>query len=196
MAPETDEQLFLSYRATGDREMFAQLVYRYEREIFSYLRRYLGSAETAEDVFQTVFLKVHVRCQMFEEGRRFRPWLYSIATNAAIDCLRKNKNVAKASLNVAGESENEEAGSLINLLECGEIGPVGSAVREEQTALVRKAVSQLPESLAPVVQMVYFQGMRYQEVADVLSIPVGTVKSRLHAAINRLTDIWNSSCVD
>ena len=57
--PVTDEQLLLEYRETGDRELYAQLVYRYERELFSYLRRYLGNAEMAEDVFQAAFLAVH-----------------------------------------------------------------------------------------------------------------------------------------
>ena len=86
--PVTDEQLLLDYRKTGDRELYAQLVYRYERELFSYLRRYLGNAEMAEDVFQAAFLAVHLKCETFQEGRRFRPWLYTIATNAAIDARR------------------------------------------------------------------------------------------------------------
>ena len=76
--PVTDEDLLLQYRETGDRELYAQLVYRYERELFSYLRRYLGNAEMAEDVFQTAFLQVHLKCEQFEAGRRFRPWLYTI----------------------------------------------------------------------------------------------------------------------
>ena len=96
--PVTDEQLLLEYRLTGDRELYAQLVYRYERELFSYLRRYLGNAEMAEDVFQAAFLSVHLKCNSFEEGRRFRPWLYTIATNAAIDARRRNKRHRTVSL--------------------------------------------------------------------------------------------------
>ena len=89
--PVTDEQLLIEYRETGDRELYATLVYRYERELFSYLRRYLGNAEMAEDVFQTAFLHVHLKSHLFDEGRRFRPWLYTIATNAAIYAKRRNK---------------------------------------------------------------------------------------------------------
>ena len=196
MDPVTDEQLLLEYRRTGDRELYAQLVYRYERELYSYLKRYLGDAEMAEDIFQTAFLHVHLKCELFEEGRRFRPWLYTIATNAAIDARRRNKRHRIVSLDTPREQENEEVGRLVNLLESGELGPTGSAERAEASRLVRQTLEQLPESMHTVIQLVYYQGMKYREAAEVLDVPVGTVKSRLHAAIAKLTDVWNSSQVD
>ena len=94
----TDEQLLLEYRQTGDREVFAQLVYRYERELYNYLRRYLGNTEMAEDVFQASMMQVHLKCDQFQADRRFRPWLYSIATNQAIDARRRNKRHMMMSL--------------------------------------------------------------------------------------------------
>src|SRR5258708_1192776 len=81
----SDELLLAHYRETGDRNAFNELVHRYEHELFSYLRRYLGQAEMAEDAFQQTFLQVHLKCEAFEQGRKFRPWLYTIATNQAID---------------------------------------------------------------------------------------------------------------
>ena len=194
--PLTDEQLLLEYRRTGDRELYAQLVYRYERELFSYLRRYLGNAEMAEDVFQTAFLQVHLKCEQFDASRKFRPWLYTIATNAAIDARRRNKRHTTVSLDTPREQDNEDVGRLINLLESGELGPSDSIVREEANRLVRKTLQQLPESMHAVIQLVYYQGMKYREAAEVLDIPVGTVKSRLHSAIAKLTDVWKTSQVD
>ena len=192
----TDEELLLQYRETGDRELYAQLVYRYERELFSYLRRYLGNAEMAEDVFQTAFLQVHLKCEQFDAGRRFRPWLYTIATNAAIDARRRNKKHATVSLDTPREQDHEDVGRLVNLLESGELGPSDSIVRDEANKLVRNTLDQLPESMHAVIQLVYYQGMKYREAADVLDIPVGTVKSRLHSAIAKLTDVWKISQVD
>ena len=194
--PVTDEQLLLDYRRTGDRELYAQLVYRYERELFSYLRRYLGSAEMAEDVFQAAFLQVHLKCDLFEEGRRFRPWLYTIATNAAIDARRRNKRHRMVSLDTPREQDNEDVGRLVNLLESGDLGPSDYAVSAERSRLVRKTLDELPESMTAVIHLVYYQGMKYREAAEVLEIPVGTVKSRLHSAIAKLTDVWNTSQVD
>jgi RNA polymerase sigma-70 factor (ECF subfamily) len=194
--PVTDEQLILDYRRTGDRELYAQLVYRYERELFSYLRRYLGSSEMAEDVFQATFLQVHLKCDLFEEGRRFRPWLYTIATNAAIDARRRNKRHRMVSLDTPREQENEDVGRLVNLLESSDSGPSDFAMSAERSLLVRQTLDELPESMTAVIHLVYYQGMKYREAAEVLEIPVGTVKSRLHSAIAKLTDVWNTSQVD
>ena len=194
--PVTDEQLILDYRRTGDRELYAQLVYRYERELYSYLRRYLGNAEMAEDVFQATFLQVHLKCDLFQAGRRFRPWLYTIATNAAIDARRRNKRHRMVSLDTPREQDHEDVGRLVNLLESTDLGPSDSAVSAERSRLVRKTLDELPESMTAVIQLVYYQGMKYREAAEVLDIPVGTVKSRLHAAIAKLTDVWNTSQVD
>lgn len=193
----TDEQLLLEYRQTGNRELFAQLVYRYERELFNYLRRYLGDSEMAEDVFQAAFLQVHLKCEQFEEGRRFRPWLYTIATNQAIDAKRRNKRHRMVSLDQTGNAaENDEVGRLVNLLESSESDPSDSAEKMERRRLMQCTLDELPESMNVVVQLVYYQGLKYREAADVLEIPVGTVKSRLHAAIAKLTDVWNESHVE
>src|SRR6476620_11183319 len=81
----TDEELLARVRLAEDRAAFTELVHRYERELFSYLRRYLGDAEMAEDAFQATFLQVHLKSHQFEEGRKVRPWLYTIATHQPID---------------------------------------------------------------------------------------------------------------
>ena len=194
--PVTDEELLLEYRLTGNRELYAQLVYRYERELFSYLRRYLGDAELAEDVFQAAFLAVHLRCETFKEGKRFRPWLYAIATNAAIDARRYHKRRKMISLDTPREKDHENVGRLLDLMESADLDPVDSALTAERGRLVRETVDQLPENLSSILHMVYFQGMSYKEAAEVAEIPVGTVKSRVNSAISKLTNMWNRSRVD
>ena len=149
--PVTDEQLLLRYRQTGDRELFDQLVYRYERELFSYLRRYLGSAEMAEDVFQAAFLQVHLKCEQFQEGRRFRPWLYTIATNRAIDAKRQNKRHCMVSLDqVPGNPAADEVNRLVNLLESADVGPEMRAQFSERNDIVRETLDQLPSRCTPL----------------------------------------------
>ncbi len=194
--PVTDEELLLDYRESGDRELYAQLVYRYERELFSYLRRYMGNAEMAEDVFQTAFLQVHLKCDLFEAGRRFRPWLYTIATNAAIDAKRRNKRHRTVSLDTPREQDHEDVGRLVNLLESSDPNPSDSALSVEREELVRETLNRLPESMSTLIHLVYYQGLKYREAAEVLDIPVGTVKSRIHSAIAKLTDAWNTSRTD
>lgn len=192
----TDEELLIEYRKSGDRETFALLVYRYERELFNYLRRYLGNAELAEDVFQATFMQVHLKCEQFQADRRFRPWLYTIATNQAIDARRRGKRHQMVSLDAPHANDSDEVGRMINLLESGDSGPATEALDEERKQLIRETLEQLPESMYSVVQLVYFQGLKYREAAEVLDIPVGTVKSRVHSAITRLGEVWNTSQVE
>lgn len=189
---ESDETLLLRYCQKGDRDDFAQLVHRYERELYNYLRRYLGDADLAHDVFQATFLQIHLKCDKFEGGRRFRPWLYTIATNQAIDAQRRNKRHRMVSLDRAGVgSENDEISVLMELLVSGEPNPLNELDRQERRTAVRDGVESLPESLRAVVVLVYYQGMKYREAADVLDIPVGTVKSRLHTAVQKLHEVWD-----
>jgi len=187
----SDEQLLLGYRETGDRDQFTELVHRYERELYSYLRRYLGDAEMAEDAFQGTFLQVHLKCDQFKEGRRFRPWLYTIATNQAIDLQRRNRRHRAVSLDGSSRSnDDDQVGALLDLLESREDSPLTRVERDEQQRWVRRTVEELPEPLRAAVALVYYQGLKYREAADVLSIPVGTVKSRLHTALLKLNQAW------
>jgi RNA polymerase sigma-70 factor (ECF subfamily) len=193
----TDEQLLVEYRRTGDRDRFTQLVRRYERELFSYLRRYLGNAEMAEDVFQAAFLQIHLKCDQFEAGRKFRPWLYTIATNQAIDAQRRNRRHRMVSLNQTGGSHDDaDVGALIDLMVSDDVDPLDRVDEAERRELVQQALDELPEHLRTAVHLVYYQGLKYREAAEVLSVPVGTVKSRLHTAILKLTDIWKNANVD
>lgn len=188
----TDEALLLGYRDQGDRRAFAVLVERYERELYSYLRRYLGNAAMAEDAFQATFLQVHLKCSQFEEGRKVRPWLYTIATNQAIDAQRRNRRHRMVSLDRRSSSEAEDLGSLMELLTSKETNPVSSLEAEERKNWIQKAVAELPPSLRTAVTLIYYQGLKYREAADALGVPVGTVKSRLHTAILKLAEAWQS----
>jgi len=187
-APErSDEELLSDYRDSGDRVAFEQLVHRYERELYNYLRQYLGDAEMAEDAFQTTFLQVHLKCDTFDFGRKVRPWLYTVATNQAIDAQRRNRRHRMLSLDRRfGGTDQEDLGSLVELLDSGVDDPLARLDAAEREEAVRDALDQLPDVLKQIVTLVYYQGLKYREAADILSIPVGTVKSRLHSAVYKL----------
>lgn len=184
LTDESDEDLFGRFRAADDTAAFEALVYRYERELFGYLRRSLRTAELAEDVFQATFLRIHVSRDSFEEGRSFRPWLYSIATNQAIDALRRerrHRRVRQESAATAGEEV-----SLFDTVAAAGDTPAEQAGLQEERRRIRKAVRRLSAMQRRVVHLVYDRGLAYREAAAVLGVPIGTVKSRLHAAIQSL----------
>ncbi len=184
----TDEELLLRFNQ-GEIEAFELLVRRYERELYGYLRRYLGDANLAEDVFQTTFLQIYLKSKQYQEGRRVRPWLYTIATNQAIDTLRRVGRHQAVSLDEQREQSGEgDAPGLTDLLESWT--PRSAMVR---AAIASASVDELPEHLRQVLLLAYYQGLKYREVADIVGIPVGTVKSRLHAALMKLNEAWNRS---
>jgi RNA polymerase sigma-70 factor, ECF subfamily len=194
---QTDEELLLDYRVTKDREIFTELVGRYERELFSYLRRYLGSAELAEDAFQSTFLQVHLKCDLFEEGRRFKPWLYAIATNQAIDVQRKDRRHRAVSLDgLAGQAQTGRERTLMDLMVSQQAEPGTRAHEDERNEALKGAIDQLSDQMRTVVHLVYYQGMKYREAAEVMRVPVGTVKSRLHTAVAKLTEFWKRHHAD
>lgn len=189
LTDRTDEELLLEYRSQAARPAFEELVRRYEKELYGYLRHYLGDAEMAEDVFQQTFLQVHLKCGQFEVGRKVRPWLYTVATNQAIDYQRRNKRHKIISLDHRMQHATEgEMGSLVELLDGAEAGPSEEAEAAEQHGQLRQAIEELPEQTRQVVMLVYFKGLKYREAAEILDIPVGTVKSRLHAAVQKLSE--------
>jgi RNA polymerase sigma-70 factor (ECF subfamily) len=191
----SDEGLLERYCSSGDRLAFAELVSRYERELYSYLRRYLNDAVLAEDAFQMTFMQVHLKCDQFDSERKFRPWLYTIATNQAIDAQRRNKRHRGVSLDRPRATANSEddLNTLVDLLVSRESDPAANFETARQAEWVRKAVDALPDLLRGTLTLVYYQGLKYREAADVLGVPVGTVKSRIHAAILKLNEEWQAA---
>ncbi len=189
-----DEAIITQYRQSGDRSLFEILIQRYEREIFSYLRRYIGNSEMAEDAFQGTFLQVHLKCHQFDTSRRFRPWLYAIATNQAIDVQRRNKRHRMVSLDRSANSDDDQrSGSWSEKLVGASPDPLANAAQQENGRWVNDAIGTLGEPMQQVIHLVYYQGLKYREAAEALGIPVGTVKSRLHAAVGRLGHLWGES---
>lgn len=190
--PDSDEDLLARLRS-GERAAFAPLVKRYERELFGYLRRYLGDDDLADDVFQNTFVQVYLKIKQYEPGRAARPWLYAIATNQAIDALRRRARRAadRPAETVSAPDEDGEARPLFELLPASGEAPPEAVERGEERERVRAAVARLPELLRQAVLLVYFQGLKYQDAAEILEIPVGTVKSRLHAALMKLMEEWD-----
>src|SRR6516162_154892 len=133
----TDEELLARFRR-GQREAFGMLVRRYERELYGYLRRYLGDASLAEDVFQNTFLQLYLKSAQYEAGRPVRPWLYTIATRQAIDALRRQNRHAVVSLEQAVPDEAEgEAQNLIETLPGAVPGPYDQTAERERRDRVR-----------------------------------------------------------
>ena len=184
----SDEQLLARYQRSRDATAFAELVRRHEKPLYRFLVRFLDDREAAEDVFQATFMQVHLKGHLFDERRAFRPWLYKVATNQAIDAQRRGRRHAMRSLDATKRGEPDQRVTLLDTIEAREDAPCDAAASNERSQWLRETVSRLPEPLRAAVQLVHFQGLKYHEAADRLAIPLGTLKSRMHAAIGRLRE--------
>ncbi len=148
----------------------------------------------ADDVFQNTFLQLYLKSGQYEAGRPVRPWLYTIATHQAIDALRRNARHQVLSLEQTRQDGGDgELRSLLDTLESRGPAPMDNVSEQERKEKVRASVDRLPDFLRDVVLLAYYQGLKYREIADILAIPVGTVKSRLHSALNKLQEAWSES---
>lgn len=184
----TDEVLMRRYRDLGTEAIYNELVRRYERELYRYLARYTGDSALAEDVFQNTFLQIHLKRGLYADGRPFRPWLYAIATHQAVDSLRKVGRHPAVSLDqrLTSAQGDSESGSLLDMLVNNDESPLVGLEEQERQQWVRESIAKLPDALRQTLILAYHQDLKYREIADVLKIPVGTVKSRLHSAMTRL----------
>src|SRR6185437_16206487 len=188
----TDEQLLIEYR-NGDKTRFAILVLRYQRELYHFLVRFLGDRAAAEDVFQETFLQVHQSAAQFDPSRRFRPWLFTIAANKARDLIRSQARRPTNPLQATISPGDNDSGEFIDLMQSTDGLPGDAIEKQELQEQVHKTVTSLPEHLREILLLSYFHQFPYKQISEILDIPLGTVKSRLHAAVAHFADRWKAA---
>ncbi|HCD34959.1 MAG TPA: RNA polymerase subunit sigma-70 [Phycisphaerales bacterium] len=194
----TDERLIELYCA-GDRGAFTALIKRYQQELFAFLFRFLSSRAAAEDVFQDTFLQIHLRADRFETDRQLKPWLFTIAANKARDYLRRNKRHANVSLDAPPPGSSGSGGSggsgttFVDLMQAQTVQPDESLSDQEKREMVRQVIENLPEHQRQVLVLAYFHQLAYKDMADSLDVPLGTIKSRLHAAVANFAKQWKQT---
>ncbi|MEM8756237.1 MAG: RNA polymerase sigma factor [Planctomycetota bacterium] len=186
---QTDEELVAAY-VRGERSALRELMERYHTDLLRFLYRLTGQREIAEDAFQDTFLQLHLSAGRFDTTRRFRPWLFTIAANKARDALRKHRRQPMLTLSkpVAGEGSAE----VVDLLEIATSAPSSRMAAAEQQAAVDQVLASLSYPLREVLLLAYFQRLSYAQIAEELSIPLGTVKSRLHSAVAQFAKRWKA----
>jgi RNA polymerase sigma-70 factor (ECF subfamily) len=185
-----DEELLADHLA-GQAGAFDALVARYVDGLFGFFQRFVGNATVAEDLVQETFLQVHLAAASFDAQRTFKPWVYTIAANKARDYMRSRGRRPLQSLDtVAGATEAPAPSAL---LESSATPADEQLDATEQINQVRAIVAQMPEHLRMILILGYYQKLPYAEIAEILGIPVGTVKSRLHSAVNHFAQLWQAA---
>jgi len=175
-AVKTNDQHLIAECLTGRTEAFGQLVVRYQNRLYNTLVHVLGSADEAQDVAQDAFVHAFQKLHSFRGESAFYSWLFRIALNAAVTRKRKNKRM-KASLEAAKDAAGIEPPD-----EHPSAEPSHALEQRERQNLVRQALSQLSEEFRTVLVLKEMEGLKYEEIADMVECPIGTVRSRIHRA--------------
>lgn len=169
----------------GDARAFAALVDKYQDSIYNYVARMLHDRTEAEDVAQEAFVRAYQALPEFRGASSFQTWLYRIASNLAIDAARRRGRRSTLSLE---EPVSTDDGDVSRQFPDEQPGPFEQVRSSEIQQTVREAIAELSPKLRAVIALYDLQGLSYQEIADILGCPVGTVKSRLFNARNQLHD--------
>jgi len=190
-AQPSDEAVFERF-LDGDQTAYRTLIERYHDDLLRFLTRLVGDRSAAEDIFQETFLQVHLSAHTFDTDRRFRPWLFTIAANKGRDYLRKRgrQRTVELSAPIGGPDGST---SFVDLLEVDVPSPDAALDASERDRMVQGALQKLQPPLREVLLLAYFQRLSYQQIADDLGIPLGTVKSRMHAAVAAFARAWQST---
>ena len=188
----SDSELLERY-CRGEEIAFHELVSRYKNGLYAFLKRFLNRHDLIEDVFQETFLQLFNSRESFDSSLPLRPWLFTIAANKAKDALRKQQRTAAISIGGIADSAEMSFGDVLNSLTSETTVPYDTLERKETAALVGRVIEDMPENLREILILAYFNKFSYKQMAQILSIPIGTVKSRLHTAVGRFAKDWKAT---
>nr|WP_051109267.1 RNA polymerase sigma factor SigW [Paenibacillus ginsengihumi] len=161
---------------SGDRAAFAELVELYNDKIYHLAYRMLRNRHEAEEIVQETFLRVYMNLDKYDEQQKFSTWIYRIGTNLCIDRLRKRK----PNYSLDAEMSDGDGNDWYSTLPSEEDTPAEQLVLSETQQQIRATIDTLPDKYKAVVILRYLQDLSLQEISEALSMPVTTIKTRLH----------------
>lgn len=174
----------------GDDEAFRIVINHYKNGLYAFLKRFLNHHDQVEDVFQETFLQLYNSRSSFDPTKNLRPWLFTIAANKAKDALRKQQRTAAISIGSIANTDDMSFGDALDILGNHDKMPLDELAKDETAMMVRQIISEMPENLREILILSYFNQFSYKQMAEMLSIPIGTVKSRLHTAVAKFAKEW------
>lgn len=160
----------------GDHQAFAELVDRYKNSVYSICLRMVGNREEAEDLSQDAFIRAYNHISQFDNDRKFSTWLFRIATNLSIDSLRRKK----PSVSLDAEIPGTEGLALNTMLPGSGDLPDEQIVQGETEQWIQNEIKALPEKYRSAVVLKYIEDLSLKEISEIMGLPVGTVKTRVH----------------
>ena len=160
----------------GNQDAFEEIVTLFQHRLYQVCYRMLGNAQEAEDIAQEAFVRAYINIHTFDQKRKFSTWLFRIATNLCIDRIRKKKPDYYLDANVPG---TEGLNMYSQIAAAGEL-PEEEVERMEMQERIQYEIGRLPDKYRSVIILRYIEELPLQEIGDILELPLGTVKTRVH----------------
>jgi len=171
----------------GDDKAYAKLLLRYRRAVYHMVLKMVRNVDDAEDLMMESFSKAFRSLHKFKKDFTFSTWLFRIATNNAIDFIRKKK-LNTLSIENTYTDDNGQSVS-IDVEDSGVLNPQDVAIKAQKEELIQEFVNMLPAKYQKLVRLRYFHELSYEEIAEELEAPLGTVKAQLHRARELMYDL-------
>lgn len=169
----------------GDRDAFDALMRRHERKVFNFAYRLSGNYDEANDIAAEAFVRVYTRIQSFRGDSAFLTWLFRIVTNVFLDARKRRRSRPAESLEQLIDADDR---ALARHADEASVNPQAELERAERDELLQRAIASLPEYQRAMILLYHVEGMSYEEIAQAMDLPVGTVKSRLNRARRALRE--------
>jgi RNA polymerase sigma-70 factor, ECF subfamily len=160
----------------GDQAAFEDVVMFYQDKIYQHCLRMVGNQHEAEDIAQEAFIRAYINIHSYDERRKFSTWLYRIATNLTIDRLRKRK----PDYYLDAEVKGTDGLDMYSQLAADEKLPEDELEGLELQTYIQKQIAELPSKYRSIIMLRYLEDFSLQEISEILDIPIGTVKTRIH----------------
>ncbi len=188
MPERLDIELFLEYREQGNARALEELINRYKKPVVNFFYHLAGDETAADDLAQEVFVKLALSVKNYTPSAKFTTFLYRIAHNAWLDYGRaKSFGPHRVSLDKPLGGDKEDC--LKDMLDSGMPKPVDDLIDNEKESVIRNLLRDVPEEQRLVVELSVFSRLDYREIAGILDIPYGTVKTRMRLAVARLKEL-------
>lgn len=182
----TDEGL-MALLSEGNQDALAEIVRRYQNDIFRFCLHYVRDVERAKEMSQETFIRVYVARARFDAARKFRPWLLCIARNLCLNEIKRKKAVTMESLEEYASAAREESGEI---LQSSADGPDHVLMAAERRKLVAEALARLDAESREIVMLRFYERMQARDIAEVVGSTEGAVRTRLHRILKSMRSLY------
>jgi RNA polymerase sigma-70 factor (ECF subfamily) len=183
-SPPTDEML-MALLSEGQDDSLAELVRRYQNDVFRFCMHYVKNFETAKEMAQETFLRIYSARERFDVTREFKPWMLCIARNLCLNEIKRKKNVQMETLEDYASSAREESGEILQI---SDDSPSERLITQERREALMRMLDLLPPEAREIVVLRYFERLSAREIADIMDSTEGAVRTRLHRALRYLQE--------